>query len=134
MNPVNPIPPASVEPIVAISVATQYIEEQSQPNAQRFIFTYTISITNDSPVPVTLRKRHWLITNSDNSIIEVNGDGVVGDQPLIAPQQSYQYTSGVVLNSPVGTMGGHYLMEKTNGDTFKAPIPTFLLSVPNAIN
>ncbi|MFT4928280.1 MAG: ApaG protein [Phenylobacterium sp.] len=129
MNPVNP-----ANPVVDICVTTQYIEAQSQPDAQRFIFTYTISITNDSAIPMTLRKRHWLITNSDNSIIEVNGDGVVGDQPLLAPQQSYQYTSGVVLNSPVGTMEGHYLMEKINGETFKAPIPTFLLSVPNSIN
>ena len=126
MNPANPE--------VGICVTTQYIEAQSQPDAQRFIFTYTISITNDSAIPMTLRKRHWLITNSDNSIIEVNGDGVVGDQPLLAPKQSYQYTSGVVLNSPVGTMEGHYLMEKINGETFKAPIPTFLLSVPNSIN
>ena len=83
---------------------------------------------------MTLRKRHWLITNSDNSKIEVNGEGVVGKQPLIGPNQSYQYTSGVVLNSPVGTMEGHYVMEKSNGDVFNAPIPTFLLSVPNSVN
>ena len=125
MNPVDP---------VEISVDTHYIQEQSEPEASRFIFTYTVSITNHSPIPMTLRKRHWLITNSDNSKIEVNGEGVVGKQPLIAPQQSYRYTSGVVLNSPVGTMEGHYLMEKVDGDMFEAPIPTFLLSVPNAIN
>lgn len=119
---------------VTIGVATEYIEAQSDPLAGRFIFTYTVLLTNQGEMPVTLRKRYWLITNSDNSKVEVSGEGVVGKQPQLAPGQSFQYTSGVVLTSEVGTMQGHYLMEKINGGTFKAQIPTFLLSVPHAIN
>ncbi|MFT5161914.1 MAG: ApaG protein [Alteromonadaceae bacterium] len=141
MNPVNPLditdsvsPLNSFDPEVGVSVDTRYIQEQSQPNEGRFLFTYNITISNDSDIPLTLVKRYWLITNSDDSKIEVNGDGVVGDQPLIGPGQSYQYTSGVVLNSQVGTMQGHYVMEKSNGETFNATIPAFLLCVPNAIN
>jgi ApaG protein len=98
------------------------------------VFTYTIGITNKSQEPVTLKTRRWLITNSDNAKIEVNGDGVVGKQPTISPFQQYRYTSGVVLSSPVGTMEGHYGMEWSDGEAFNAPIPAFLLSVPNAIN
>lgn len=119
---------------IEISIETHYIEEQSEPQADRFVFTYTIGITNKSQEPVTLKTRRWLITNSDNAKIEVNGDGVVGKQPTISPFQQYRYTSGVVLSSPVGTMEGHYGMEWSDGETFNAPIPAFLLSVPNAIN
>jgi ApaG protein len=115
-------------------VLSEFVEQQSDPAAARFIFTYTVWITNSSDDAVTLRKRHWLITNSDNSKITVDGDGVVGKQPLIPSRKCYHYTSGVVLNSPVGTMEGHYLMEKNNGDTFKVPIPAFLLAVPNTVN
>ncbi len=122
------------EQAIAIAVETQYIEEQSEPNDNRYVFTYTISITNTASEPVTLKTRRWLITNSDNDKIEVNGDGVVGKQPTIAPAQQYRYTSGVVLSSPVGTMEGHYGMEWSDGEPFLAMIPAFLLSVPNAIN
>lgn len=119
---------------INISVATQYIESQSDAGLARYVFTYTISITNTGAEPVTLRSRHWLITNADNSKIEVNGDGVVGQQPLIKPNECYRYTSGVVLSSPVGTMEGHYNMEQPDGEMFKAIVPTFGLSIPNAIN
>ncbi|NQZ06334.1 MAG: Co2+/Mg2+ efflux protein ApaG [Algicola sp.] len=123
----------SAEPI-SINVDTQYIEAQSDAAKDRFIFTYTISITNNSSAPVTLKSRHWLITNADNTKIEVNGDGVVGQQPLIRPNECYRYTSGVVLSSPVGVMEGHYDMEQHDGQMFIAPIEPFGLSVPNAIN
>lgn len=119
---------------IDISVQTLYVEEQSEPSENRFVFTYTINITNTASEPVTLKTRRWLITNSDNDKIEVNGDGVVGKQPTIAPKEAYEYTSGVVLTSPVGTMEGHYMMEWPDGEPFKAPIAAFLLSVPNAIN
>jgi ApaG protein len=119
---------------IEIAVKTQYIKEQSDPESDRFIFAYTIRITNKSEKPVTLKNRRWLITNADNSKIEVNGDGVVGQQPLIAPDQQYEYNSGVVLTSPVGTMEGHYGMERENGEVFDAPIPAFLLAVPHAVN
>ena len=119
---------------INIGVVTKYIEEQSDPSASRYIFTYTISITNTGERAVTLRTRHWLITNADNSKIEVNGDGVVGQQPQITPNECYQYTSGVVLSSPVGTMEGHYEMEQLDGQRFNAPVKPFLLSTPNAVN
>lgn len=119
---------------MSIRVQTNYINEQSDPNKSRFVFNYTITITNQFDLPITLRSRHWLITNDDNSKIEVNGEGVVGQQPTIAPDKSYQYTSGVVLTGPVGTMEGHYDMEHADGTSFRAQIPAFSLAIPNVIN
>lgn len=117
-----------------IQVATKYVAEQSQPEKSRYVFNYTITITNRFDAPITLRARRWLITNDDNSKVEVTGDGVVGQQPTISPNKSYQYTSGVVLTGPVGSMEGHYEMEHHSGAKFKAPIPAFGLAIPNVIN
>lgn len=119
---------------MSIRVQTNYIGEQSDPSKSRYVFNYTITISNQFNLPITLRSRHWLITNDDNSKIEVNGEGVVGQQPTIAPNKSYQYTSGVVLTGPVGTMEGHYDMEHVDGTNFRAQIPAFSLAVPNVIN
>lgn len=117
-----------------IKVATRYIKEQSDPIRSRYVFNYTITIHNEFQQPITLRSRHWLITNDDNSQIEVSGEGVVGQQPVIEPNHNYQYTSGVVLTGPFGTMEGHYDMEHHNGTNFRARIPAFNLSIPNIIN
>ena len=117
-----------------IQVATKYVAEQSQPEKSRYVFNYTITISNQFDAPITLKSRRWLITNDDNSKVEVTGDGVVGQQPTISPGKSYQYTSGVVLTGPVGSMEGHYEMEHQSGTTFKAPIPAFGLAIPNVIN
>lgn len=124
----------TVKGTMSIRVQTNYISEQSDPNKSRYVFNYTITITNEFDQPITLRSRHWLITNDDNSKIEVNGEGVVGQQPTIAPNKSYQYTSGVVLTGPVGSMEGHYDMEHVDGSHFRAQIPAFSLAVPNVIN
>jgi ApaG protein len=119
---------------MTIKVATRYVEAQSDPAKSRYVFNYTITITNVFESAITLRSRHWLITNDDNSKIEVTGDGVVGQQPTIAPNQSYEYTSGVVLTGPVGSMEGHYDMEHANGHNFRAKIMPFSLAIPNVIN
>ena len=127
-------PVAKVRGAMKINVATNYMPEQSEPQKSRYVFNYTITITNQFNQPITLRSRHWLITNDDNSKIEVTGDGVVGQQPTIAPDKSYQYTSAVVLKGPVGSMQGHYDMEHNDSSTFRAQIPPFSLAVPNVIN
>ena len=119
---------------MSIRVQTNYISEQSDPNKSRYVFNYTITISNQFDLPITLRSRHWLITNDDNSKVEVSGEGVVGQQPTIAPNKSYQYTSGVVLTGPVGAMEGHYDMEHADGSSFRAQIPAFSLAIPNVIN
>ena len=98
------------------------------------MFNYTITVSNHEAEAVQLISRHWLITNDDNSKTEVGGDGVVGQQPVIEPGSSYQYTSGVVLTGPVGTMEGHYNMERDSGEPFRAAITPFVLAIPNVIN
>ena len=133
-NPVKVTPTVRPQGSMNINVATRYIAEQSEPEKSRYVFNYTITITNQFAQPITLRSRHWLITNDDNSKVEVTGDGVVGQQPTIAPQKSYQYTSGVVLTGPVGSMEGHYDMEHHDSSSFRAQIPAFTLAVPNVIN
>ena len=105
---------------VHISVITAYIAEQSVPDQDRYVFSYTISITNNFDEPVKLLRRHWVITDANNKIQEVHGDGVVGVQPLLQPGQSFTYTSGAILETPVGCMQGSYF-------EFDAPIPVFRL-------
>lgn len=119
---------------ISIQVRTQYLAEHSAPLARRFAFAYTISITNNGDEPVQLLRRHWIITDGNRKVEEVRGDGVVGQQPWIAPQQSYHYTSGAVLETPVGTMEGSYDMQRANGDSFMALIPRFTLAKPGALN
>jgi ApaG protein len=118
---------------VDISVATHYQSEQSLPDEQRHVFTYTITITNISPEPVRLLSRHWVITDGNNSVREVRGEGVVGQQPLIDVGQSFQYTSGAVLETDMGVMEGSYAMITQSGDTFSAPIAAFTLCRPGVI-
>ncbi|MDG1772365.1 MAG: Co2+/Mg2+ efflux protein ApaG [Oceanicoccus sp.] len=112
---------------ISVHVDTQYIPQQSSPEEQRFAFAYTITISNHGIEPVKLISRHWIITDGNAKVEEVRGDGVVGDQPIIKPGQSYRYTSGALLETAVGTMKGSYQMESASGSSFDAPIPQFSL-------
>lgn len=120
--------------LINISVETTYLDNQSDPDSQRFVFSYRITITNQNETPVQLLDRQWLITDGNQHIQEVNGEGVVGEQPLIEPNASYTYTSGTVLATSVGSMQGHYGMTTESGTLFKAPIPAFTLARPNALH
>lgn len=119
---------------VTIEVETHYVEEESFPPDERFVFAYTITIHNNDNIPVKLLTRHWVITDGHGKIDEVHGEGVVGEQPHIGPGDYFNYTSGVVLNTPIGTMEGSYQMLNDNGDHFDAIIPLFTLSQPNSLH
>ncbi|MSQ59545.1 MAG: Co2+/Mg2+ efflux protein ApaG [Betaproteobacteria bacterium] len=111
-----------------------YLPDQSDEEEDRYVFAYTITIRNEGSVPAKLISRHWIITDSDNRVQEVRGVGVVGEQPLLAPKQSFEYTSGTSLGTPVGTMRGTYQMVAEDGTKFDAPIPEFTLSVPRVLH
>ncbi len=119
---------------IQVDVETNYIEEQSDPDRDRYIFSYTITIQNNGEVPAKLLTRHWLITDANGNTQEVRGEGVVGEQPYLAPNEGFRYTSGTVLTTPVGSMRGSYQMIDDEGRHFDAPIPAFTLSVPRIIN
>ncbi|MBR9866541.1 MAG: Co2+/Mg2+ efflux protein ApaG [Oceanospirillales bacterium] len=119
---------------IAIHVETAYLPEQSDPEKKRYVFSYHITITNNDPQPVQLLRRHWRIVDGDEQAQEVEGEGVIGEQPVIEPQQSYSYTSGTVLGTRVGSMQGHYLMKTSDGETFNADIEPFTLALPNALH
>ena len=119
-----------------ISIATKinYIPEQSLPEEGRYVFAYTITVTNTGQAPATLLRRHWLITDANCKVQEVRGEGVVGEQPHIMPGESYEYTSATILETPVGCMQGSYEMIADDGMEFDAPIPVFNLAVPNTLH
>ena len=119
---------------IRIEVATDYLPDQSDPAAERFVFSYTITIINAGNIPAQLISRHWIITDADNRVQEVRGLGVVGNQPLLQPGEQFEYTSGCALNTPVGTMKGSYQMVAEDGTQFDAPIPEFILSVPRVLH
>jgi len=119
---------------IQVDVATQYVAEQSNPEEDEFVFAYTITITNIGSLTAQLLTRHWLITDGDNDTQEVQGEGVVGKQPIIEPGTSYTYTSGTVLKTAVGHMQGAYQMLSEDGQLFDAPIPPFTLAVPHALH
>ena len=119
---------------VAIEVKSQYQAEQSDPDSNRFVFAYEITITNHNDTSVQLLSRRWLIVDGDQKTQEVEGEGVVGEQPVIEAQGSYSYTSGAVLATSVGSMQGHYNMVTDDGDEFIAPISPFTLARPNALH
>ncbi len=119
---------------IQIDVETAYLPEQSDPEAHRFVFSYHITVTNHNPAPVQLISRRWLITDGNEQVQEVEGEGVVGEQPLIEPDQSFSYTSGTVLTTEVGSMQGHYEMRTEDDERFIAPIPPFTLAQPNALH
>ena len=118
---------------IEINVNAQYLSQQSQPDKHEYMFAYTIRIQNHGNENCQLISRHWVITESDFSVQEVHGEGVVGKQPIIEPGKSFEYTSAAVLKSEVGTMKGFYDMVTDNGHVFKAAIPQFTLSVPRVL-
>jgi len=119
---------------IVIDTQPRYLSEQSDPAAKRFAFAYTIRIHNAGQVPVQLLDRHWLITDGNGKVQEVRGDGVIGEQPLIAPGASHVYTSGCLLETPVGSMQGSYGMRSATGEDFRAPVTVFRLAKPNSLN
>jgi len=119
---------------VAVSSQTQYVAEQSDEESGRFVFAYTMTIRNKGSLPAQLVSRHWIITDARNQVQEVRGLGVVGAQPLIKPGESFEYTSGTAISTPVGTMKGSYQMVAEDGTHFDAQIPEFTLSVPRVLH
>lgn len=117
-----------------VTVKTQYLADQSNIDASQYVFSYTIQITNTGKVAAQLISRHWVITDSANKVQEVRGLGVVGDQPLLEPGASYEYTSGTMLNTPVGTMHGTYQFTAVDGTQFDVPISTFTLAIPRVLH
>ncbi|MDD5297797.1 MAG: Co2+/Mg2+ efflux protein ApaG [Rhodocyclaceae bacterium] len=119
---------------ITVQVATQYLEEQSSPEDGRYVFSYTIALENTGNIPAQLVSRHWIITDGNDDEQEVRGLGVVGQQPLLAPGETYEYASGCSLTTPVGTMRGSYQMVADDGTHFETPIPEFALFVPRALH
>lgn len=119
---------------IDIQVETHYLDEQSDPDNKRYVFSYFITIKNETPEEVQLLSRYWMITDGDQKTQEVEGDGVIGEQPKIEPGKSYSYSSGTVIATEVGSMMGHYKMISESGSHFDAPIPTFTLALPNALH
>lgn len=119
---------------IQIDVRTSYLPGQSEPGQNRYVFAYTITITNAGSVPARLVTRHWIITDANEQKREVHGEGVVGEQPYLMPGTSFQYTSGTVLETPVGTMQGTYQMIADDGTAFDAEIPSFTLSIPRTLH
>lgn len=119
---------------VFIDAKPQYLPEQSDEQASRFVFAYTITIRNTGSVAARLISRHWLITDSNNGIQEVRGLGVIGEQPSLEPGESFEYTSGASIATPIGTMRGSYQMLAADGTRFDAAIPQFTLSVPRTLH
>ncbi|ASU21393.1 Co2+/Mg2+ efflux protein ApaG [Vibrio qinghaiensis] len=122
------------EPCIKIQVHTQYLPEQSNPDLHRYIFAYVITIRNLSNQQVQLMSRRWLITDANGKQMSVEGDGVVGEQPIILPNDEYRYNSGTALETPVGVMQGHYIMLDEMGAEFTVEIEPFRLAVPNVLN
>ena len=119
---------------IKISIETNYIPEQSLPEQCRYVFAYTITIANTGNTPAKLLRRHWIITDANNKVQEVHGDGVVGQQPHLLPGEIYQYTSGAILETPIGCMQGNYDMLSDDGVEFEAAIPLFSLTMPRALH
>ena len=123
-----------IECDIHIHVATNYVDDQSEPDSDRYVFAYTITISNNGNVPATLRSRHWVITDANGKVQEVSGDGVVGEQPHLNPGERFRYSSGAVIETPVGAMQGMYTMETDTGANFDAPIAPFTLAVPGLLH
>lgn len=119
---------------IAVEVVTQYMPEQSDPDAERYFFAYTITVTNIGSVAAQLISRHWIITDAEGKAEEVRGLGVVGHQPLLKPGESFDYTSGCPLATPVGTMQGSYQMVAEDGTRFDVQIPEFVLAMPRTLH
>ena len=119
---------------INIAAKVNFLPDQSDEAENRFVFSYTITITNAGDSPIKLLSRHWIITDAHHNVQEVRGQGVVGEQPVLKPKQSFEYTSGTVLATQVGTMSGSYRMVAEDGTEFDAAIPQFVLSVPRVLH
>jgi len=119
---------------IKVEVETQFIENQSEPDDDRYVFSYTITIRNEGALPAQLLSRHWVITDAHGHVQEVRGEGVVGEQPHLNPGEGFQYTSGAMIATPVGSMHGSYQMLADNGDEFDAEIPDFTLAIPRTLH
>jgi ApaG protein len=119
---------------ISIEVETRYVERESDPAQQRFVFAYTITITNDSDSAAQLLNRHWWVTDGNGDVKEVQGSGVVGKQPRIVPSQAFRYTSAAILPTPVGSMHGAYEFQRDDGELFEVPIPAFAFVLPTMVH
>ena len=119
---------------IKVRAEVTYVREQSLPDENRYVFAYTITITNNGSIAATLRSRHWVITDANCKIQEVRGEGVVGEQPHLLPGKSYRYSSAAMIETPVGCMEGSYLMMADDGVVFEATIPAFNLSTPHTLH
>ncbi len=120
----------------SIKVAAQafYLEEQSDPAHNRYVFAYTVLIQNQGNIAAKLLSRHWIITDANGKVEEVRGEGVVGEQPHLRPGEGFQYTSGAILETSVGSMKGSYQLLADDGETFDTEIPAFVLSIPRTLH
>ncbi len=119
---------------IEIKPVPHFMPDQSSPEDDRYVFAYTITITNVGQLPAQLISRHWIITDANNEVQEVRGLGVVGHQPLLKPGEAFEYNSGCVLATPIGTMKGTYQMVGEDGTRFDAEIPEFVLAIPRALH
>ena len=119
---------------MTVTVKTQYLEDQSDPNRSHYVFAYAVTIKNSGNVAAQLISRHWVITDANNHVQEVRGLGVVGHQPLLQPGEQFEYTSGTTLATPQGTMHGSYFCVAEDGEQFESPIPEFVLSLPRTLH
>ena len=119
---------------IIIEAQPFYIAAQSLPEQGRFVFAYTVTISNKGDIPAKLLTRHWLITDANGNIQEVRGEGVVGEQPYLKPGDSFRYTSGAIIETSVGTMEGSYTLRSDEGEDFDATIPKFTLSIPRTLH
>ncbi|MEO1895505.1 MAG: Co2+/Mg2+ efflux protein ApaG [Methylococcales bacterium] len=119
---------------ISVETVPCYLPSKSSPKDNRYVFAYTITISNRGAVAATLLSRYWLITDSNGKTQEVSGDGVVGAQPYLKPGESFQYTSGAMLETPIGVMQGKYILISDDGINFNCPIPRFTLSIPRTLH
>jgi ApaG protein len=119
---------------ILVEAIPYFIEGQSAPEQNRYVFAYTVTITNIGSTPARLLTRHWQITDANGKVQEVNGEGVVGEHPYLTPGDSFRYTSAAMIETPVGVMQGKYQMLSDNGENFKAFIPKFTLSIPRTLH
>jgi len=131
---INNLPMPEKKYEITVAARTAFIPDQSDLDGNRYVFAYTITITNTGTLPAQLVSRHWIITDANNQVQEVRGEGVVGEQPLLRPNESFQYTSGTAIATPVGTMRGTYQMIAEDGKQFDAAIPEFTLSMPRVLH
>jgi ApaG protein len=119
---------------IRVDVSTNYVDEQSKPDESRYVFAYTITIRNEGKVPARLMTRHWVITDANGKVQEVRGEGVVGEKPYLKPGQGFRYSSGAVIETPVGAMQGSYQLVADDGSRFDAPIAPFTLAMPGMLH